>query len=168
MGKGRGPLYCIDASALIGLKRTYPEDVFRSLWRELAALAEQGRLIAPREVLNEIERWEDDLSEWVKRHKKMFKPLDHEQLRHVQDVLAKFSGLIDKNKQTPDADPFLIALAMVRKRPRNALLYPVDCIVVTQEKPSRGGRPKIPDVCAHYGVECIDILTLFRRENWQL
>jgi uncharacterized protein DUF4411 len=53
--------YCSDTSALIELHATYGGDVFVSLWQNVAGLVKEGRLIAPREVLREIEKKDDDL-----------------------------------------------------------------------------------------------------------
>jgi len=48
------PGYCIDTSALIDFNRTYPRDVFPSLWEKMELMVKNGNLIAPKEVLNEI------------------------------------------------------------------------------------------------------------------
>jgi hypothetical protein len=40
--------------------------------------------------------------------------------------------------------------------------------VVTQEHPAKpGGRPKIPDVCQHYGIECLSLFEFFRENKWE-
>lgn len=160
-------IYCIDTSALIDIKWLYPQDVFPALWSELGTLVRRGRLIAPREVRKEVEKWDDELSRWARRHTKMFKPVDLEQQRLVVDILRAFPGLVDATKQTPEADPFVIALAIAQKNRLAQTLFPADCIVVAQEKPSDGGRPKIPDVSDHYGITCIKIIELFKREKWK-
>lgn len=47
--------YVFDTSALVGAwVRTYPPDVFPGLWEDLDALARQGGLLAPEEVLGEL------------------------------------------------------------------------------------------------------------------
>lgn len=146
-------VYCIDTSALIHLKRLYPMDIFQSVWQELGRLARSGRLIAPHEVFKEIEFKDDELLQWAKRHRRMFRKLDAEQARKVREISETFPSLTDPNKEIPDADPFIIALAV---------------IVVTQESRGRSkGKIQIPDVCDHYGLECIAALELFRRENWK-
>ncbi len=54
-------------------------------------------------------------------------------------------------------DPWVIALA--QDLPNG--------IVVTQEKKSRNpDKPKIPNVCDNLGIECIDLIGLFRKEDW--
>lgn len=150
------PGYCIDTNALIDLwRRAYPPDIFPSLWRDLEKLISDGSLISPREVLNELEKKDDELLKWAKNHKKMFQDLDDAQARQVRSILNEFSNLIDQHKTTPDADPFVIALAISK-----------GWAVITSEKPSTGGRPKIPDVCKRYGVKCISLIEFFREQEW--
>jgi hypothetical protein len=150
------PGYCIDTNALIDLwRRFYPSDIFPSLWKDLEDLVSKDCLIAPREVFNELEKWDDELLKWAKKHKKMFKDLDNDQLQQVGKILKDFPNLIDPNKTTPDADPFVIGLAISR-----------DWKVITSEKPSAGGRPKIPDVCKKYNMKCISLLEFFREQKW--
>ena len=153
--------YCIDTDALINLwRRIYPRDVFPSLWKEIENLIAQGRLIIPREVLGELENFcdkDDELLKWIKKRKSMKEDLDKEQSKIVKDILANSPKLIDADKPTSsDADPFLIALAKVK-----------NWTVITSEKPtSPGGRPKIPDVCEHFGVKCIQLVEFFREQKW--
>lgn len=163
--------YCIDTSALIELKMLYRMKTFPSLWDKLSDLVKQDRLIAPREVLNELEAKDDELFRWFKKHKKMFKAANQDQIDTAKEILTKFPQLVDPNKQIPDADPFVIALAIVRNKERS--LFGEKFIVVTREERtgSGGGRPKIPDVCVAYGIECIygatALAELFEREQWE-
>ena len=156
------PGYCIDTSALIDLwRRKYAPDVFRSLWEEIQKLISQGRLIAPQEVLEELKKQDDELLKWAKEHKGMFRDLDNEQQLQVRKILKKFPKLIDENKETPDADPFVIALAMSK-----------GWKVVTSEQPvdlntNPDARSKIPNVCEYFNVKCIyQLLEFFREEKW--
>jgi hypothetical protein len=161
-------IYCIDTSALIDLKRLYPMDVFPGLWREITALARSDRLIAPKEVLNEIKKKDDEVLKWAKKNKRIFKRLDSNQIVKVQEICRRFPTLVDPLKEIPEADPFVIALAMVEAEAQRQNLFGGQCIVVTQEIPARGeAKKKIPDVCNHYEIECIGLLELFRRENWK-
>lgn len=122
------------------MKILYPQDIFPSLWRNLESLINQGRLISPQEVFEELKKKDDELLEWAETYKSMFKNLD--------------------------ADPFVIALARCKERQRT--FWDEHRIVVSEEKlAGPGSRPKIPDVCKSYGVECISLTELFRKENWQ-
>ena len=81
--------YCIDTSALIDLKWVYPWVTFPTLWEKIGNLIKQGRLIAPQQVLKEIEKKDDELLKWLKKHKKMFKMLNQQQVDTAKDILSK-------------------------------------------------------------------------------
>lgn len=113
------PGYCIDTNALIDLwRRKYAPDVFPSLWEKIESLISQGELIAPLEVLRELEKQDDELLKWAKAHKGIFRDLDYEQQLRVRNILKEFPRLVDENKETPEADPFVIALAMSKQADR--------------------------------------------------
>lgn len=157
------PSYCIDTNALIDLwRRYYPPDIFPSLWEKLEKLISDGYLIAPREVFRELESQDDELLEWAKKRKGMFKVLDRHQVSLVKDILKNFPKLVDVNKTIPDADPFVIALVKSKGG-----------TVFTSEQPANlyanpGARPKIPDVCKHYKVKCIHRFPeFFREQKWE-
>jgi hypothetical protein len=158
-------IYCIDASSLMDLSRQYPRARFPSVWQEIDALVEEGRLIAPKEVLKEIMKGDDSLVDWVKKKSKMFKPLDSEQAKAVSAILAACPTLIDFLSEMPQADPFLIALAKVGNESQTKTLFEIKHVVVTQEGKNKFN--KIPQVCARVGVECIRLLDLFEREGWE-
>ena len=111
--------YCTDTSALIELHATYGSDVFVSLWQKVAGLVKEGRLIAPREVLREIEK-KDGLLKWVKKYRKIFREQEIEQVQRAQEILSHFPNLIDPAKEIPDADPFVVALAIIENTRRVA------------------------------------------------
>jgi hypothetical protein len=151
--------YCIDTCSLVDLwRRFYPPDVFQTLWRnDLETLVCQGLLIAPQEVFYELNNQEDDLFEWAKDHKKMFKDLDEVQVKLVREIVKNFPKLVDVGKTTADADPFIIALAKSK-----------DWTVVTSEIPDpQRKKPKIPDVCQVYDVKCIPLVEFFREQGWR-
>jgi hypothetical protein len=151
-------VYCIDTSALINIWRvSYPPDVFPGLVRDLEDLIDEGLLLAPSEVLAELKGRDDELLKWARAHERMFKDLTSRDMESVRRILRQFPDLVDPNKTTADADPFLIALAMDK-----------GWTVVTSERPrGRSGRPRIPDVCGHFGVRCIGLMDLLRERSWK-
>lgn len=162
-------VYCIDASALIDVGRWYPEDVF-DIWAELAKLVAEGRLIAPKEVMEELKKKEDIVLRWTKKHKTMFCVLDKGQISVAREIVQKFPDLIDPAKQIPDADPFVVALAVTKQRakPTDDLFTSHEYVVVTQEKRRKpGAKPRIPDACDAYNITPIALVELFRREGWR-
>ena len=151
--------YCIDTSPLIVLKNYYARDIFPSLWQDFDKLMQQRIVIAPREVLRELEKIADELWQWAKARKKMFRKLDREQIQFAQDIMARFPDLVDPEKETPDADPFVVSLARSESG-----------AVITEERrtgPSPGGRPKIPNVCDAFGVRRLTLTDFFREQNWK-
>ena len=162
---GREPcVRCFDSGPLMTFGRVYPPDVFRKLWSNFHALSKSGRRCAPMEVLREIEAGDDQLVRWV-RPLEMFRHLDVRQLAVVREVLRQFPSIVDPGKETPDADPFVVALARVEGEAKD-LYTQTPCVVVTSEK-SKPNRVRIPDVCRYYELEAIDHLEFFRRVRWQ-
>jgi len=84
----------------------------------------------------------------------MFAEVTQEQIRLVKDILRNFPNLIDVNSEIEEADPFVIALAITDR-----------CTVVTQE--GRKNIHSIPNVCDHYGVDCVSLFEFFREQKWE-
>ncbi len=158
-------IYIIDTSSLVKLNRNNPIDVFPSIWKKLQFLSDNDRLIAPKEVLNEIKQSDDMLSKWVKNQKKMFKEPTQRQIELVQEILREFPSLIDTERKF-DADPWVIALAIELSLSQQKTLVTIKRIVVTEEK-LRGNQVKIPYVCNQKSIEAIDVVELFRAEDWK-
>lgn len=157
----------MDTSAWIGMKQVYPAKTFCTLWNNLDTLAKARRLISPQEVYNELERKDDEVLKWVKQRKQMFSNLnDEEQIALSLEIAAKFPRLVDPNKEIPEADPFVVALARLMKK--NLQMVGDECIVVSEEKPRANvkAKPRIPDVCNHYGVRHFSNLDLIANEGW--
>ena len=162
-------IYCIDTSALIDLDRLYPKNTFPTLWEKLEELIRDKRLISSIKVLVELSARTDDIYVWAKKHKQMFKRQNSK--RHIdiiKEILRKHPTLVDEKKEREDADPFLVALALTQKRigPED-LFRKSEWVVITQEKPSRGSRVKIPDVCKYYGIKCTSIVEFLKMEQWK-
>jgi len=156
-------IYCIDTSSLIEMKDRYPQDVtlFEKVWNNIDNLCKEHRLIAPIEVLKEIEQGDDELKRWVKG-KKIFAKPDKKQSEKMKEILAQYSFLADSEKPGPNADPWLIALAIVKNNEEELPFYKY--IVITEESKTRNNR--IPFVCKTYNIECINLIELFRKEGW--
>ena len=158
-------VYIIDTSSLIELNKHNPMDIYQTPWKKMNGLVKLGRLYAPREVLDEINRFDDVLAEWAKINSKMFVEPTEEQIKIAQEILKKYPSLIKKGKRFA-ADPWVIALAIEMIRSPQTTLVKVKRIVVTEEK-IRGNKVRIPYVCQEYTVEAIDILDMFRMEGWK-
>ncbi len=162
--------YVFDTSSIRALQHFYPR-VFRTIWDGLDALVSQERLISTREVLHELERQavSEDVLNWVKDRRAIFSTPSTEELRFVAVIfrVPHFQALIGQQQQlkgTPVADPFVIACAKVRAG-----------TLVTEEgwvRPSASLTPKpnaakIPNVCSHFGIPCIDLEEFMHQQDWK-
>ena len=149
--------HCIDTSALISMWREhYRPKNFPSVWRLMEQHIDRGELVAPREVYEEPAQGSDDLFEFVKRKQnRLFKELDEEQSKFVFEVKANFPKLSDYNKAVPDADPFVVALAMQK-----------GWKVVTSE--SDKSPYKIPAACRFYRIPCLSPADFIQENRWEI
>jgi len=151
---------------LIDMKNTYPLETFPTLWRNLGDLVTGGRLIAPPQVLEELERGDDVLTAWARAHRTMFRRSSQELFDKAKDVVARFPDLVDRNKEHEDADPYVVALAALESEGQQSLLTPATCVVLTQEH-RRIGKSRIPHAAAGLGLDCIGPTQLLANENWE-
>lgn len=157
--------YIIDTSSLIELNKHNPMDVYPGVWEKIEQLINSNRLVAPKEVFNEIKQTDDSLSAWSKTQSKMFIEPTLRQIEIVKDLLDKYPSLI-KIDRRHDADPWIIALAIELITDPQQSLVTIKRIVVTEEK-LRGNKIKIPFVCEKFTIESIDIIDMFRVEGWK-
>jgi hypothetical protein len=149
--------YSLDTSGLLdGWVRYYSPDVFPSLWKQMEAAAADGTIVAVQDVLLELERQDDDVFAWAKRHV-TFVQLEDAIQASATEILARFPQLVNTRRSRSVADPFVIALARVQ-----------GLTVVTAERASGSPqKPRIPDVCAGVGVKCMPLLGMFKELGWQ-
>jgi hypothetical protein len=150
-------VYCIDTSSLIAAwQERYPIENFPPFWSKMDALIVEKRLVAPIEVLNEVQKRSDELHVWLNERRSMFRELDEAIQIEAAQVLERFPRLVGERKLRTSADPFVIALARVE-----------GLEIVTDEKPTGvPSRPNIPDVCAAFGMNPLSILDLIKAEKW--
>lgn len=153
-------IYVFDTSSLSEFKHFYPV-VFKSIWAELDDLVQQQKLISTREVWNEMQRGNPDqhTNEWLKTRKGIFTTPSTAELQFVAQIfqIPHFQGLIGQKqrlKGDPVADPFVIACAKVNGG-----------TVVTEEK-LRPNAARIPNVCQHFKVPCIDLEEFMQQQGW--
>jgi len=121
------------------------------------ALARNGHLLVPEEVLEELAAQEDDLTTWVKDRSDMIVvPTSRAVMLEARAILSDHQHLTKSGTGRGRADPFVIALAAIRQ-----------CPVVTQERGGTAARPRIPYVCGARNVRCMAILDVVRAEGWR-
>jgi len=154
-------IYVFDSGALIDLFRHYYERRFPSLWESFDTLVLEHRVVSVREVRNELANHDDRLSNWVKDHVEFFLFPTINELNFITEIfkIPHFQMLIRKKERLqgkPVADPFVIAKA---KELENGC-------VVTQEL-DKPNSAKIPNVCEHFGIPCLNLESFMERENWE-
>lgn len=116
-----------------------------------------GKLCSPEEVLNEVKKKEDGLHAFLNGQKeKVIVPLDEEVQDETREVLAEFPRLAGQMRGRNKADAFVVATAKAKE------------VIVVTEEGSRGNRnrPKIPLVCEHFGIECMNVLDYIEEQGW--
>ena len=156
--------YAIDSSSLIeGLKKTYPKEVFPSLWNKVGGEIQSGKIIAPEEVKRELDEFGvDDLGKWCNSFPNFFQTEDTDIQNVVASIMAHPEHRKLMNLKTPSkycADMWVIALAKVR-----------NLIVINEEQMLTSVSPnknKIPNVCKDLGIPYINFLDYVKKQNWQ-
>jgi hypothetical protein len=150
-------VYCFDTSAFVDAytRRLQPQ-VFKTFWTKLDELIDAGRIVAPKQVLEELEVIHDDLFQWAKARGRIFVQQDTYQHVEVKNIAIRFAALSTQDPRKNYADPFVVALARVR-----------GCIVVAQELRGSEQDPKIPYICAHYRMPCITLFDMMVAESWE-
>ncbi|WP_423762406.1 PIN domain-containing protein [Burkholderia sp. NLJ2] len=163
-------IYVFDTSSIRSLQHFYPR-VFRSIWDGIEKLVGQRRLISTREVLNEIERQavSVDVLAWVKGNRTLFTTPNTDELRFVAEILRvkHFQALIGQQqrlKGTPVADPFVIACAKIHQ---GAVVTEEGWLHANEGLVAKPHAAKIPNVCAHFEIPCIDLEEFMHQQDWR-
>lgn len=139
-------MFVFDTSAYLnGWHDHLPPATFGSVWTFIAAEMEAGRIVAPREVLAEMLKKDDEVAAWARERAEVFVEPTETVQRRAGEIYSLFPnpGLRDQ------ADPFVIAEAEER-----------GLVVVTYEGRSFSGVPtrrwdrQMPGVCKRLGVGC--------------
>ena len=153
-------LYSIDTSSTIAaFHEHYPIKYFPTLWQKIEKLIQSHRLKMSQVVFEEAMK-DPEIKQWC--NQRQFKEFLHEEVdlpiqEKVREILAVYPRLVDSRSGKSGADPWCVAYALITE----------NCTVITEENPTNSAkRPKIPDVCLHFKVECIKVVDLIKREKW--
>lgn len=152
-------IYVFDTSSFLEMNSYYP-DVFPGFWQQLNQAAGKGTISSTKEVLRELDQQEaDHISTWAKANPTVFSTPTQDETKFVAQIFAvpHFQQIIGTKARlvgTPVADPFVIALAGVKKG-----------TVVTQER-LKPNAAKIPNVCGHFGIPHLTLEGFMRAAGW--
>ncbi|MEN5289971.1 PIN domain-containing protein [Stenotrophomonas lactitubi] len=152
-------MYVFDTGSYSKLKHYYPQ-VFGSLWRHLGALAQSGAIVSTREVRRELGNGSPVpyVTEWLDANAQMFATPTADELQFVARILAipHFQSIIGEQQRLtgmPVADPFVIAAGAIRS------------FTVVTEEHFKQNAAKIPNVCQHFSVPCINLEQFMAQEQ---
>jgi hypothetical protein len=152
--------YVFDTSGLCVLRNYFPSR-FLTLWAHIDTLVKDGRLLSVREVLNELELFNDApfIQEWAGAKKSIFYIPSAEETIFVAEIfkVQHFKSLISKKNLLtgrPVADPFIIAAGKIKKA----------CVVTQEIKKEHAA--KIPNICEHFHIKCTNVEGFMEMENW--
>ena len=118
-----------------------------------------GRFTSTREAFRELEDWGGEGLEWAKLNPSLFVIPDAREGAFVAGIYAvrHFQSNIEKQKILRggrNADPFLIARAAS-----------VGATVLTMEQ-HKPNAAKIPNICTHFKIPCLDLRGFMEKEDW--
>ena len=154
--------YCIDTNVIVSFLHEddgepYRRDAFAAQWSVVETMIGSGEIIAPRRVELELVKWEKEIPAmkgWLAKRSGMFVDMTSDQLASAKRIVNDYPDYGSKNNYIADLE--VISLASVRK-----------LVVITNERirPTVTlNSPKIPEVCARYGFECLSVSGFLARE----
>lgn len=149
--------YSFDTSSLLnGRRDLVPPSTLPTLWANIEAMIEAGKIRCVDLVRDELSARDDEVLQWAKDQSGLFVPLTRDVQLAVRAVLAQHPRLIGVGSGRSGADPFVIALARAHGG-----------LVVTEETLSRSPtKPKIPDVCDAMGVRRLTLMQFVQKQGW--
>lgn len=161
------PRYCLDTNVVVSfLKGTddeyYGVDIFGEQWALIERLIASGVIVAPRQVERELTKWQTSsptIQAWVKAHHYMFKDVDAEaQLQIAKRIVESYPVYGKTENYLGDLEVMSLAGTM-------------GAAVISLESEAREPsqkRPKVPNVCKEFGIDCVSVAGFLRRElSWR-
>ena len=159
--------YLFDANILITSHRVmYPFDIAPSFWNQLIEKASEKIYIIEK-VNDEIEKGEDELSDWYIQNKDKFNILGIPE-EEVIEAYGKIINNINENEQYKQSAKDEFASIADFWLCAYGLAY--DYTIVTFEKYNPNSKKKIfiPNVCNEYNIKYIDLLQFMRETGFRL
>jgi hypothetical protein len=158
------PRYCIDTNVVVSfLKGTddehYGADVFAPQWAVIERLILGGGIVAPRRVEHELSMWEKTIpamGPWLKGRRHMFRDVATEaQLLAAKGIVGRYPVYGETMNYLGDLEVMTLAAAL-------------GLTVISLESQSlhpSPRRPKIPNVCQEFDIDCVSVVGFLRRES---
>jgi len=155
-------IYVLDTNSLSNILAHYYPDSFLTFWKYFDEAAADGSITSVRESKLELEdRFsEEQTKRLLCANGDFFASPNVDELAFITKIYAvpHFQHNLEQKKLLkggPFADPFIIAKAILVKG-----------VVVTEET-LRPHAAKIPNICDHFGIECICLKDFLVKEDWR-
>lgn len=154
-------IYVVDTSVISALHRNYYREQFPSLWKRFDAMVIDGQLTSTREAYRELEdAAPPEAMTWANDNKQLFPAPTSNEAKFVVSLygVRHFQANIEIQKLLKggkNADPFLIARA-----------HCCNGTVLTMEQ-LKPNAVKIPNICHHFKVPCVDLKQFMEIEGWK-
>lgn len=153
--------FVFDNGPFSSLFRNYYHTVFPTMWVNFDNLVDNGEIVSVREVRKEIDGSSiETLRDWAAGHDHIFELPNAEEAKIISAIYSvpQFRQNIDNQKLLKGgliADPFVIAKAALAGK-----------TVVTTEK-FKPHSAKIPNICKHFGVNCMSLQEFMESQKWK-
>jgi hypothetical protein len=151
--------YWLDANTFIeSMKGPYGFDIAPGFWAAIDRKAREGIVTSCTLVYEELLNGDDELVQWSRDRKQILfvEPDEAVQgcFRQIADHVNENYDRVQADRFLAGADPWIIACAKAHGG-----------TVVTREKrvPVGSRKAKVPNVCDHFGVACLDVYDMLRR-----
>jgi hypothetical protein len=156
------PTWVIDTSSLIHIRSLFSRAERESVMERLAELVEDGRVVYPREVVLELERYagaDNPALAWAKAHQTAAARMQPS-FEALRNVLAHVPEVIDASKEgTEEADPYVLAMAVALRESG------ADARVVTEEFKTTVRKMPLGSAAGFLGIPSVSIRTMLKFEG---
>lgn len=157
--------YAIDTNVIVSFlgdsdSEHYPLDVFKPQWDFLESTMRDGRVVAPRVVENELEKWATKIAGvklWLHDHKYLFHDIETDaQLDGAKRIVNAYPAYATSVNYLGDLEVMAFAMA------RGLTVISLE-VKATQHSPK---KPKIPNVCEEFGIKWVNLAGFLRAKGF--
>lgn len=157
--------WVIDSSSLMDIKSKTSIDLRSRLYPRLTILAMEGKLRAPKQVLDEMRRGaqtrhRDEALEWAIEHEVRLTAVETS-VGEQQAVMGEVGDVVDHERDTvaDDADPYVLALALKLQQQGLAVR------IVTEDRRDRLRKVSLTTAAGILGIPCVPLSGFLRAEG---
>ncbi len=156
------PVWALDTSSLIALRSTYSRARHAEILAALTGLVSEGRLVFPKAVVEELERYagrDNPALLWAKAQAGAAAAREPS-WQSVKDVLSQVPEVLDPDKEgTEEADPYLLAMVLELRSEA------IDARIVTEEFKTSGAKMNLGSAAGALGFASVSIRTMLSLEG---